>query len=306
MLSHEQVKGLHGATAYDRDGDKIGKIGAVYYDDRTEEPTWMTVRTGLFGTNETFVPMQGAQIDGDRVALAYDKGQVKDAPNISEDGHLSPQEEQQLYRHYGIDYGSGDTAGRATNRTATGLTELGAPTGRHAMADRDVADGEITRDRDVTGNRDLTRAGDGYGDGQGRAVGRDTSGPTTDDAMTRSEEQLRVGTETREAGRARLRKHVVTEHQQVTVPVQHEEITLEREPVTEANRGAAYDGPAISEEEHEVTLHAQRPVVDTEAVAVERVRLGKETVTEQETVGGEVRREEIELDRGDHPVTDRH
>ena len=85
--------------------------------------------------------------------------------------------------------------------------------------------------------------------------------------MTRSEEQLRVGTETREAGRARLRKHVVTEHQQVTVPVSHEEVTLEREPITEANRGAAYDGPAISEEEHEVTLHAERPVVDTEAVA---------------------------------------
>jgi uncharacterized protein (TIGR02271 family) len=117
--------------------------------------------------------------------------------------------------------------------------------------------------------------------------------------MTRSEEQLQVGTETREAGRARLRKHVVTEHQQVTVPVTREEVTLEREPVTEANRGEAYDGPAISEEEHEVTLHAERPVVDVEAVPVERVRLGKETVTEQETVGGEVRKEEIELDRGD-------
>ena len=135
-------------------------------------------------------------------------------------------------------------------------------------------------------------------------MGRDTSGPTTDDAMTRSEEQLRVGTETREAGRARLRKHVVTEHQQVTVPVTREEVTLEREPITEANRGDAYDGPAISEEEHEVTLHAERPVVDTEAVAVERVRLGKETVTDQETVGGEVRKEEIELDRGDATVRD--
>ena len=81
MFSQEQVTGLRGATAYDRDGDKIGKIGAVYYDDRTDEPTWITVHTGLFGTNETFVPVQGAQIDGDRVTLAYDKGQVKDAPN---------------------------------------------------------------------------------------------------------------------------------------------------------------------------------------------------------------------------------
>ena len=116
--------------------------------------------------------------------------------------------------------------------------------------------------------------------------------------MTRSEEQLRVGTQTREAGQARLRKHVATEHQQVSVPVSHEEITLDREPITEANRGAAYDGPAISEEEHEVTLRSERPVVDTEAVPVERVRLGKQTVTEQQTVGGEVRKEEIELDRG--------
>jgi uncharacterized protein (TIGR02271 family) len=126
--------------------------------------------------------------------------------------------------------------------------------------------------------------------------GRDTSGPTTDSAMTRSEEQLRVGTQTREAGRARLRKHVVTEHQQVTVPVSHEEVTVSREPITDANRGDAHDGPAISAEEHEVTLHAQRPVVDTEAVAVERVKLGTETVTETETVSGEVRKEQIELD----------
>ena len=141
---------------------------------------------------------------------------------------------------------------------------------------------------------------DGVRDDAARgAVGRDTSGPTTDEAMTRSEEQLRVGTETQETGRARLRKHVVTEHQQVTVPVTREEVTLEREPISEVNRGEAYDGPAISEEEHEVTLHAERPVVDTEAVAVERVRLGKETVTDRETVGGEVRKEEVELDRGD-------
>jgi uncharacterized protein (TIGR02271 family) len=137
---------------------------------------------------------------------------------------------------------------------------------------------------------------DGAYDDTPGAIGRDTSGPTTDNAMTRSEEQLRVGTEARVAGQARLRKYVVTEHQQVTVPVSHEEVTLEREPITDANRGAAYDGPAISEEEHEVTLHAERPVVDTEAVAVERVRLGKQTVTEQETVAGQVRKEQIELD----------
>jgi hypothetical protein len=80
------------------------------------------------------------------------------------------------------------------------------------------------------------------------------------------------------------------------VPVSHEDVTLERAPITAANRGAAHDGRAISEEEHEVTLHAERPVVDTEAVPVERVRLSKETVADQETVVGEVRKEEVEFD----------
>jgi uncharacterized protein (TIGR02271 family) len=292
MITQDQVKGLTGATAFDRDGDKIGKIGAVYYDDRTDEPTWITVHTGLFGSNESFVPVQGADFSGDRVSVAFDKAKVKDAPNIAEDGHLAPEEEEKLYQYYGINYGAGYNAGDA---------------GRHTLVDDDrdvVGDRDVIGDRDTTGRRD--RDADGvYDDVQNRAVGRDTSGPTTDEAMTRSEEQLRVGTETREAGRARLRKHVVTEQQQVTVPVSREEVTLEREPVTEANRGEAYDGPGISEEEHEVTLHAERPVVDTEAVAVERVRLGKERVTEQETVGGEVRKEEIELDRGDGVLGDR-
>ncbi len=126
------------------------------------------------------------------------------------------------------------------------------------------------------------------------AHGRDTSGPTTDDAMTRSEERLHVGTENVQAGRARLRKYVVTETVTTSVRVSHEEVRLEREPITEANRDAALDGPAISEEEHEVTLHAERPVVAKEAVPVERVRLGTETVTEEQQVTEQVRKEQID------------
>jgi uncharacterized protein (TIGR02271 family) len=124
--------------------------------------------------------------------------------------------------------------------------------------------------------------------------GHDTSGPTTDDAMTRSEERLHVGTENVVAGRARLRKYVVTENVSTTIPVSHEEVRVEREPITAANRGAAMDGPAISEEEHEVTLRAERPVVAKEAVPVERVRLSTETVTEQHQVNEQVRKEQIE------------
>ena len=298
MITEDQVRDLEGATAYDRSGDKIGKVGGVYFDDRTDQPKWITVHTGLFGTNETFVPVHDAEGAGDRVTLPYDKAMVKDAPNIAEDGHLSPQEEQQLYRYYGVGYGDGDAGDVATGgRHSAGFVGDDVETGRTARGyDERGREGD---DLGV-GRQDRRGAVGAYDDVEDRGVvGRDTSGPATDAAMTRSEEQLRVGTETREAGRARLRKRVVTEQQQVTVPVSHEEVTLEREPVTDANRGDAYDGPAISEEDHEVTLRAERPVVDTEAVAVERVRLGKETVTEQQTVSGEVRKEEIDLDRGD-------
>jgi uncharacterized protein (TIGR02271 family) len=135
----------------------------------------------------------------------------------------------------------------------------------------------------------------GYGPGgQAGAQGRDTSGPVTDDAMTRSEERLRVGTENVEAGRARLRKYVVTENVSTTVPVSHEEVHVEREPITDANRDAALSGQPISEEEHEVTLHAERPVVAKETVPVERVRLTTETVTEDAAVNETVRKERIE------------
>jgi uncharacterized protein (TIGR02271 family) len=275
MTSQEQLGRLVGTTAYDRDGDRIGKVGAIYYDDVTNQPSWITVNTGFFGTHESFVPVQGADVQADRVVVGYDKAKVKDAPSIAEDGHLSPDEEQKLYSYYGVDYSNGGGDVYASGQRASGDRD-GIENGRNRDADRDGV----------------------YDDVQGRTVGHDTSGPTTDEAMTRSEERLKVGSESREVGRARLRKHVVTENQQVTVPVSREEVTLEREPITESNRGEAYDGPAISEEEHEVTLHAERPVVETEAVAVERVRIGKETVTEQETVGGQVRKEEIELDEG--------
>jgi uncharacterized protein (TIGR02271 family) len=133
-------------------------------------------------------------------------------------------------------------------------------------------------------------------DTQDDTVGRDTSGPTTDQAMTRSEEELRVGTQTRERGRARLRKHVTTEHQQVTVPVQREEVRVERQPITDANLDAATSGPDISEEEHEVTLHEETPVVEKRAVPKERVRLDTETVTDQRQISEEVRKEQIQVD----------
>ena len=114
--------------------------------------------------------------------------------------------------------------------------------------------------------------------------------------MTRSEERVNIGKEREATGRVRLRKYVTTENVTRTVPVQREEVRLEREPITDADRGAAMSGPALSDEEHEVTLHEERPVVEKETVPVERVRLNKDTVTDEVTVDEQVRKERIETD----------
>jgi uncharacterized protein (TIGR02271 family) len=127
-------------------------------------------------------------------------------------------------------------------------------------------------------------------------VGHDTSGPTTDEAMTRSEEHLKVGTAREERGRVRLRKYVTSEQQTVSVPVTKERAVLETEPITEDNVDNAMEGPAISEEEHEVVLSEERAVISKTTEPVERVRLGTETVTDQETVTEEVRKEHIEAE----------
>lgn len=242
MITREQIPTVLDHPVYDTDDNKIGDARHVFLDDVTGRPEWVSVKTGLFGTSESFVPITHASVVEDHLKVPYPKDKVKDAPNVDVDagGHLSEQEEHRLYEYYGFDW--------------------------------DAAWQQATQ------------------------PGTDREAGTADDAMTRSEERMRVGTERQETGRARLRKYVVTEDVQQTVPVRHEEVRVEREPVTDANRDAATAGPDISEAEHEVTLHAERPVTQTEAEPVERVRLTTDEQTEQETVTGKVRKEKIEAD----------
>jgi len=240
---------LVGRNVVGSDGEKIGTVEEIYLDTDNQQPEWISVTTGWFGTHRSLVPLTEASEDGAEVRVPYAKQQVKDAPHYDPGRELSEEEEGDLFRHYG---------------------------------EADAGRGSVTAEPSLTA--------------QPGVQGRDVSGPTTDEAMTRSEERLHVGTERVETGRARLRKYVVTENVQTTVPVSREEIRVEREPITDANRDVAMSGPGISEEEHEVTLTAERPVVGKETVPVERVRLGKETTTEERQVTDQVRKEEIELD----------
>ncbi|MFJ2260855.1 PRC and DUF2382 domain-containing protein [Streptomyces sp. NPDC087844] len=261
MITQEQIPAVLEHPVYDTEGSKIGNANHVFFDDATGRPEWVSIKTGLFGTSESFVPIRDAVMVEDHLEVPYAKGKVKDAPNVDVDsgGHLSESEEVRLYEHYGIAW---DDAWQQANQPGEGGWAHSGTAGTTAAA------GTTGTDMGMSGN----------------------------EAMTRSEEHMHVGAERYETGRARLRKYVVTEEVQQTVPLRHEEVRVVHEPITDANVGDAMSGAEISEAEHEVTLHAERPVVETEAVPVERVRLSTEEVTEEETVAGQVRKERIAAD----------
>lgn len=321
MITSEQVRTVINRTVCDSDGNKIGSAKHVFFDDVTGVPEWVSVKTGLLGNGEVFVPIRDAAMVDDHLEVPFAKKVVKEAPHVEVDarGHLSVSEERRLYKYYGIDWdaawqqanqpgekgwaadGAAGAAGAAgtAGGTGTGTARTGdAATGTAAAAAAGTAAGAAgmgtKRHTTAATDADARTAGMSGTAMSGKAAGG--AEPAADAAMIRSEERMRVGTERRESGHARLRKYVVTEEQEQTVPLRHEEVHVEREPIAEADRGAAMSGTAISEEEREVTLHAERPVTQIETVPVERVRLTTEEVTEQKTVKGEVRKERIEAE----------
>ncbi|MGP5045556.1 DUF2382 domain-containing protein [Glutamicibacter ardleyensis] len=243
MISTEQLNELSliGGTVVGPDGQKIGKFGQVFIDDRSGEPAWATVHTGFFGLSESFIPLSEAAIAGDTLSIPYDKQTVKDAPNIEPEGRLSEAEEQELYRYYSLAWDDADQAA-----VQPGVPESEART-------------EYSRD-DV----------------------REPVAGGPEASMLRSEEQLHVGTENVETGKVRLRKHVVTEDVTRTVPVSHEEVRLEREPVADAPAAGALGGELAEDE------NSTEPV--------ERVSLEKEAVTEEERLKAELRKEQVETE----------
>ncbi|MEU6485511.1 PRC and DUF2382 domain-containing protein [Streptomyces sp. NPDC046887] len=261
---------LGGLTAVDPRGEKIGKVEQVWLDDHSGKPEWVTIKTGLFGTKETFVPLEGARSDGENLHVAYPKDRVKDAPRIEADEHLDSDQEHDLYRHYSLTDGHQGARGQAGTGTA------GAAGSAAGMA----------------GAQDPAHAREGRG-----RMPADAGRPADAERheMLRSEERLHVGAREREVGHARLRKVVVTENVTTTVPISHEEVRVVREPI-DPSEGVR--GRIGQEEQTEVTLHAEQAEIRKEAVPVERVRLETDKVTEQQEVSERVRKEQVEYDDG--------
>lgn len=93
---------LIGNRLLDRDGTAVGRIGQVFFDDRTREPAWVTVRTGVFGTGENFVPLRGAHPVDEGLRVPFDAETIRSAPSFSVDRHISVEQEDAVFEHYGL------------------------------------------------------------------------------------------------------------------------------------------------------------------------------------------------------------
>jgi uncharacterized protein (TIGR02271 family) len=269
----QHVEDLIGDAVYDLGGAKIGKVKRVYVDNASGAPTWASVSTGLF-SEDSLVPLAGARLRDEPAELQVrvHKDAVKTAPHLAHDGLITQDSENDLFVHYGVDpHRSGwDDYGR----------HAGPPTRGEARA---------------TGNAGTTgRAGL-------RATAPEMDDTRRPDFVVRSEERLNIGTRQEVSGHARLHKYVVSEEQTITVPTSHEEIRIEREPVTDVSALPADFG----DQEQEITLHAERVTVEKEMVPVERIRLVVDQVDDEQTITETVRKERIEIDGLDRDDTHR-
>jgi stress response protein YsnF len=278
MLDEREVSAAIGSTAYDATGQKIGTVEHFYVDDRTGAPTWVAVMTGLFGTRQSVVPAVDAGFADGRLSLPVAVDAVKSAPRLTGD-HLTPADEEELRRHYG--------------------------------AQDEVAVRDETAVQDDVAVRDEVPVAAPAAASPTVEIPAEAPLPAAahDGGMTRSEEQLVVGTERVATTRARLVKYVVTEEVQITVPIRREEIRVEQVPVDapddlpgetllpEVPRTATASGGLPDE----IVLHTERPVVTVEVVPTERVRLRTQLVQGQETVTEQVQREQIVVDQDTAP-----
>jgi len=246
-MTMEMLQEAHGLPVVAADGDKIGTVEEIFYDDETRKPEWVGIGTGFFGTKRVLVPVERAEVAGDALRVPFAKDHVKDAPDIDGD-QISQETERELYAYYGLSY--------SERRSESGLPEGALDTGLSGSSPD--SDGDTP------------------------------SGPAS---VTRSEEELRVGTRTVGAGQARLRKWVETEPVQEQVEVQHETAYVTREAIDQPVSGAE-----IGTEEIDVPLRGEEVVAQKQTVAKERIGLEKDVRTETETVTDEVRKERVAVE----------
>ena len=268
-----------GYEVYDRNGEKIGKVDDLFVDEN-DTPEYIGVKMGLLGTRSTLIPWEVATVDENdrRIEVSVDKVQAKEGPSFDDDEDITPDYEERVYSHYGLQraqsggeqrggYGAyyGDDDDQEAGKVGPGMREGDTETGEfrgHAEADEGVhqSHGSDLEDEDEL-------------------------------RVQRSEEELRAGTREREAGALNIRKRVRTDREQVRVPTKHEEVSVERVPVNEERTGAE-----IGEDEVSMPVVEEEAVVGKQSVVKEEVRVRKDVVDDEEVVEEDVRKEEVDID----------
>ncbi|WP_198653232.1 DUF2382 domain-containing protein [Actinocorallia populi] len=289
MSTPMDIKKLLGARMTGPDGEELGTIEQIFFDDVTGAQEWARVRTGgLLGGKDRFVPLVGSTLSGKDLTVPYDKTKVKDSPDLTVDRHITPEQESQLRAHYGMEPGTGTRTTTTTPSSGTGRTSAAAAAAAAGTAGTAGVAGERRESAGAAGVTSGAAGAAGLGRERTPEAGR--PGHPQELALTRCEERISFQTEEIEMGRVRLHKYVDVVPVEERVRLMHEEFELERLPATE---GIA----DIGEDSVEVVLRGQEAFAVKEIHAVERVRLNVKQVPEERVIRDEVRRERIEVER---------
>lgn len=300
----KNIKDLFNATAYDKDGEKLGNVNEVFVDDQSGQPTFVEVNHGLFGMNSSLVPLRGHDFSGDDLKLGFSKDRIKDAPDFDSDKPLTPEAQSDIFKHYGLDNAHDVTDYKDSNLDSKRDAQAGADKDHNltagagaagagaGVAGAGVAGAHADEKKAATHTTDAAATERKAGAADNAAAARTNN----DGELIRSEEQLNVNKERVATGEARLRKYVVTDTETVEVPVEREEVSVERTPIS-AEDAKNYNGTISGDsEEASVTLHEERVNVNKETVPVEKINLKKDTVRDTETHTEELRKEQIDTD----------
>ena len=298
----KNIKDLFNATAYDNNGEKLGDVNEVFVDDQSGQPTFVEVNHGLFGMNSSLVPLRGHDFSGDDLKLGFSKDRIKDAPDFDSDKPLTPEAQSDIFKHYGLDNAHDVTDYKDSNLDSKRDVQAGADKDHNLTAGAGAA-GAGAAGAGVAGahadeKKADTHTTDAAATERKAGVADDAAAARTnnDGELIRSEEQLNVNKERVATGEARLRKYVVTDTESVEVPVEREEVRVERTPIN-AEDAKNYNGTISGDsEEASVTLHEERVNVNKETVPVEKINLKKDTVRDTETHTEELRKEQIDTD----------
>ena len=300
----KNIKDLFNATAYDKNGEKLGDVNEVFVDDQSGQPTFVEVNHGLFGMNSSLVPLRGHDFSGDDLKLGFSKDRIKDAPDFDSDKPLTPEAQSDIFKHYGLENAHDVTDYKDSNLDSKRDVQAGADKDHNLTAGAGAAGaGAGVAGAGVAGahadeKKAATHTTDAAATERKAGVADDAAAARTnnDGELIRSEEQLNVNKERVATGEARLRKYVVTDTESVEVPVEREEVRVERTPIN-AEDAKNYNGSISGDsEEASVTLHEERVNVNKETVPVEKINLKKDTVRDTETHTEELRKEQIDTD----------